>query len=103
MNRGNRSPEEVVGDRGREEQDGDGGESSMHDRSIQLADNEMKALSGTYKSGEEAQCLVTGRINHDGKFDIISVEPVGDKGGQQGSDMSQMMSPQVPASPNNPY
>ena len=51
-------------------------DSKPSDRSIQLSDEEMKSL-GAYQPGQEAECLVKGRMNEDGTLDVTSVSPVG--------------------------
>jgi hypothetical protein len=47
------------------------------DRSVMLTDMEKKALSGSYQPGEQVTCEVTGRLDGDGKFDIIEIKPSG--------------------------
>lgn len=78
--------------------DGGGSDNEPSDRSIQLSDSELKALSGTYQPGEEAECLVKGRIDKDGTLDVISVEPA-NGGGQQKPPMMPQQPPMMGGMP----
>ena len=46
-------------------------------RSIKLTDEEAKELEGYGEPGTEQQCLVTGRLDDNGEFTVISVHAPG--------------------------
>lgn len=52
-------------------------EAKPSDRSVMLTDMEKKSLSGSYQPGETVTCEVTGRMDGDGKLDIIEIKPSG--------------------------
>lgn len=58
-----------------EKEEKDDSESDSGPRTIMLSDDEIKSLGQSAKPGEDVEIKISGKLENDGHFHIMSVEP----------------------------